>query len=127
MRRMTESPICRQTTTRRRLSMAPAPVEELSRSVEWMFNLRSWSAGASEKKSETATAIAKLKARTRVSTEADQGDRYGETLCFDPDPDTTFGEAKAVRRLAAARGWQREIERHETTKRRLEQLLHDLA
>lgn len=42
-------------------------------------------------------------------TEADQEDRYGETLCFDPDPDTTFGEAKAVRRLAAARGWQRVV------------------
>jgi hypothetical protein len=28
---------------------------------------------------------------------------------------------------ATARGWPREIERHEATKRRLEQLLHDLA
>jgi hypothetical protein len=28
---------------------------------------------------------------------------------------------------ATTRGWQREIERHEATKRRLEQLLHDLA
>jgi hypothetical protein len=28
---------------------------------------------------------------------------------------------------AAARSWPREIERHEATKRRLEQLLHDLA
>jgi hypothetical protein len=28
---------------------------------------------------------------------------------------------------AIARGWPREIERHEATKRRLEQLLHDLA
>ena len=28
---------------------------------------------------------------------------------------------------ATARGWPREIERHEATKRRLQQLLHDLA
>jgi len=28
---------------------------------------------------------------------------------------------------AIARGWSREIERHEANKRRLEQLLHDLA
>jgi hypothetical protein len=28
---------------------------------------------------------------------------------------------------ATARGWSREIERHEATKRRLELLLHDLA
>jgi hypothetical protein len=28
---------------------------------------------------------------------------------------------------AIARNWPREIERHEATKRRLEQLLHDLA
>ena len=28
---------------------------------------------------------------------------------------------------AQQRGWQREVERHQATKRRLEQLLHDLA
>jgi len=28
---------------------------------------------------------------------------------------------------ATARSWPREIERHQATKRRLEQLLHDLA
>ena len=43
----------------------------------------------------------------QTPTAADMATRYGDTLCFDPDPDTTFGEAKAVQRLAAAHGWQR--------------------
>lgn len=41
--------------------------------------------------------------------DGEQAERYGETLCLDPQPATTFGEAKALGRLAKEHGWQRVV------------------